>query len=89
MSRDFTRQRKDSELLPPLAGLQENLAFEQKPPYSSPLLLNVRPYDTDEARARMGQRPGIVKYSDTQCGGDHPIVALCSITTTYIAPEGA
>ena len=85
--RDLARRKKDSELLPPLAGLQENLSFEQKPPYSSPLILNCRPYDVDETRARMGQRPGIVKYDDTQLGGDHPIIAMEQIITTFISPE--
>jgi len=47
-------QSRAIELEPPLAGLSENLAFEQKPPFTAPVCMNMRPYDPDEERARMG-----------------------------------
>lgn len=81
-------KKRKIELQPPLGGLSENYAFEVKPPYTSPSLSNVRPYDPDETRARIGQRPAVVKAFDTQVTGEaHPIVAMAQITTTYIPPE--
>jgi hypothetical protein len=78
------REERALELEPPLAGISENMAFEQKPPFTSPVLMNMRAYDPDEVRARMGQRPGTVKAYDTQVRGDYPIVVLTSVTNTFI-----
>lgn len=75
------------ELEPPLAGISENLAFEQKPPFTSPIIMNMRAYDPDEQRARMGQRPGTVKAFETQVSGDYPVVKMVAITNTFITPE--
>jgi len=74
------------ELEPPLAGISENLAFEQKPPFTTPVMMNMRAYDPDEVRARMGQRAGTVKAYTTQVGGDYPIVKIRAITCTFIQP---
>jgi hypothetical protein len=74
------------ELEPPLAGISENMAFEQKPPFTTPVMNNMRAYDPDEVRARLGQRAGTVKAYTTQIGGDFPIVKIRSITTTFITP---
>ena len=75
------------EIEPPLAGISENMAFEQKPPFTSPVMMNMRPYDPDEVRARLGQRPGTVKAYTTQVGGDYPIIAMNAIVTTFVPPE--
>ena len=80
-------KKRKIELQPPLGGLSENFAFEVKPPYTSPSLCNVRPYDPDRTRARIGQRPAVVKAYDQQVSGNSPVVALAQITTTYIPPE--
>ena len=79
-------QSRAIELEPPLAGLSENLAFEQKPPFTSPVCMNMRPYDPDEERARMGQRPGTEKAYETQVGGAYPVVKMCAINNTFIQP---
>jgi hypothetical protein len=75
------------ELEPPLAGISENMAFEQKPPFTTPVMMNMRAYDPDEVRARMGQRPGTVLAYTTQVGGAFPIVKMKSITSTFISPS--
>ena len=80
-------QIREIELLPPLAGLSENLAFEKQAPFTTPDSQNMRNYDTDQERARRGQRPGTAKAFTTQVGGAYPIRAMCQITTTYIIPE--
>jgi len=79
-------QIREIELLPPLAGLSENLAFEKQAPFTSPDSQNMRAYDPDEDRARMGQRPGTAKAFDTRISGDFAVVAMVSITSTYIVP---
>lgn len=86
MAKTRVKQR-EIELEPPLAGVSENLAFEQQPPFTTPVLMNMRAYDPDEQKARMGARPGTVKAYSTRIGGDFPIVKMCAITTTYIVPE--
>ena len=74
------------ELEPPLAGISENLAFEQKPPFTTPVMMNMRPYDPDEQRARLGQRPGTAKAYDTKIGGAYGVAKIRSITNTFITP---
>ena len=74
------------ELPFPFAGLHEGLPAERQPPATSPLLSNVRPYDVEEGRARGGQRPGFVKAYTTQIGGEHPVLYIGTISTTYIEP---
>jgi len=74
------------ELEPPLAGISENMAFEQKPPFTAPVMMNMRAYDPDEVRARMGARDGTALAYTTQVGGDFPVVKMRSITNTFIIP---
>lgn len=74
------------ELKFPIQGLHEGLPAEDQPPMTSPSLRNVRPFDTEEDRIRGGQRPGLVKAYSTQVAGDHPIIGMVAIATTYIEP---
>jgi hypothetical protein len=85
MAKQKKRLERALELEPPLAGISENMAFEQKPPFTTPVMMNMRAYDPDEVRARMGQRAGTVKAFDTQVGGAFPIVKISSIVHTFIA----
>jgi hypothetical protein len=77
-----------AELPFPIGGLHEGLSLEKQPPITSPYLKNVRPYDVTEERARGGQRPALIEAYETQIGGEHPVIGMCAITTTYIEPEG-
>lgn len=43
----------------PMKGKDTNYAASSQPPFTSPRLRNVRPYDVLERRARGGQRPGL------------------------------
>ena len=74
------------EIPPPLMGLNEGQSTEHQPPMTTPYCKNVRPFDVDEERGRIGQRPGFVKAFTTQIGGEHPVLKICSIATTYIEP---
>ena len=78
------RNKADFELPFPIEGLNTGMPNEKQPPLSSPNLLNVRPYDVEEERARGGQRPGLIKASYTQVSADKPIIAMTQITTTYV-----
>ena len=80
------RNARALELEPPLAGVSENMAFEQKPPFTTPVMNNCRAYDPDKVRARVGQRDGTVKAYTTQIGGDYPVSKIRSITSTFITP---
>ena len=72
----------------PFEGLNTNWAFDKQPPTSSISLLNVRPYDVVEERARGGKRPGLVRAYEPQVSDDaHPVIAIAQIVTTYIEPE--
>jgi hypothetical protein len=80
-------QQRQIELEPPLAGVSENLSFENQPPYTTPVEMNMRAYDPDEQKARKGARPANTKAYSTQIGGDFPVVKMRAITNTYIVPE--
>lgn len=70
----------------PFQGLHQGLASEKQPPMTTPHAKNVRPFDVDEERGRGGQRPGLIKAYDTQVGGEHPVLKIVAIATTYIEP---
>ena len=70
----------------PSKGLHKGLPNEEQPTATSPSLQNVRAHDVDEER-RGGQRAGLKKAYTTQVGGEHPIIGMITITTTYIPPE--
>ena len=78
---------REIELEPPLAGISENLGFEQKPPFTTPVMMNMRAYDPDEQRARIGQRPGNTKAYSTQIGGNFAIAKMRAITNTFVVAE--
>lgn len=70
----------------PVLGLHRGLPAAEQPQATSFDLVNVRPYDIMSERIRLGQRPGLTKAYTTQVGGDHPVLYLVSVTTTYIEP---
>jgi hypothetical protein len=65
----------------PFKGYHKGFATQNQPEGTSPHLLNVRPYDSLDDRARGGKRPASVKWSTTQvCDVASPIVEIVSIT---------
>lgn len=70
----------------PVLGLHEGLPAAEQPVRTSFSLQNVRPYDVSDERVRGGQRPGTKLAYTTQVVGEHPIIAMTSIITTYIQP---
>lgn len=71
----------------PVMGLHEGGPYEKQPPGTTPACRNVRPFDVDKSRIRGGQRPALVKAFSTRVVGDHPIVGMVQIATTYIEPS--
>ncbi len=74
------------EIPAPLKGYDVGQAATKQPELTSPSLRNVRPFDADKERKRIGQRPGLEKAFTTQVGGDHPIIRMVQVATIYIDP---
>ncbi len=74
------------ELPAPIKGYHVGAAAKDQPPLTSPSMRNVRPFDSEKERTRIGQRPGLKKAFDTQIGGEHPIIRMVQIATVYIEP---
>ena len=67
----------------PLRGLNKGLPVNDSLSEFSPHLNNVRPQDVLAGRLRVGQRPGLAKWSTDQVGDDEqPVVAICSVNYT-------
>ena len=65
------------ELTPPIKGISKGLPVDKEMPTTSGYMNNVRPIDTLERRLRLGQRPGLEKWSDQQIGAaEQPVVCM-------------
>lgn len=71
----------------PILGLDEGTPVQDQPPVTSPSLQNMRPFDTDKERSRVGQRPGTILAYSTRIVGDFPVIKMVQIVNTYISPE--
>jgi hypothetical protein len=70
------------EFLLPIRGKSLGMPQDKQPPLTSGYLNNVRPRDVLENRVRIGQRPGLDKWSADQIGSaEQPIVALTSVSS--------
>lgn len=66
----------------PYRGIFEGFSPDKTPNEYSPDMNNVRPVDVLERRIRLGQRPGLDKWSATRISGaEQPIVALCTVSS--------
>ena len=69
------------ELPPPIQGISKGVPVDKESPATSGYMNNVRPVDTLERRIRLGQRPGLDKWSTDQIGAvEQPIVAMCFVS---------
>lgn len=65
----------------PIGGIDKGRAIPEEDLSTSPDCNNVRPYDSQDKRARGGQRPGFDKRYSQQIGGvGAPIVAIIKVT---------
>jgi hypothetical protein len=70
------------EFTPPIKGINKGVPADRPMPVSSEYMNNVRPIDVSEKRIRIGQRPGLDKWSATQVGGaENPVVAICVVAS--------
>ena len=68
------------ELTPPIKGISRGLPTDKEQPTTSGYMNNVRPVDVLERQLRLGQRPGLDKWSATQIGAaEQPVVAMCIV----------
>ena len=68
------------EMTPPIKGVSKGLPVDKEQPTTSGYMNNVRPVDVLEKQLRLGQRPGLSKWSDTQIGAaEQPVVAMCIV----------
>jgi len=68
------------ELPPPIQGISKGVPVDKESPATSGYMNNVRPVDALERRIRLGQRPGLDKWSATQIGAaENPVCAMCIV----------
>jgi hypothetical protein len=66
----------------PIKGLNLGLPVATVPAEYSSSMHNVRPVDVLEGRIRLGQRPGLKKWTATQIGGvENPVCDIISVST--------
>jgi len=68
----------------PMMGKNVNFAATTQPSFTSPRMINARPRDVLEYRARGGQRPGWAKAYNQHPGyvvtGNMPVVCITQVT---------
>lgn len=64
----------------PLGGLDRARAHQDQPPFTTPSALNVFPTDSVSDRARIGQRPGVLRTFQQQLGSGNPVRLLSSVS---------
>ena len=66
----------------PIKGVSKGLTVAVTPQEYTTNINNVRPRDVLEQRIRLGQRPGLAKWSTDQVGdSSQPIVAIISVSS--------
>ncbi len=68
-----------AEMTFPLQGLNVATVYDQQPPGTAPVGLNVRSYEALTSRARGGSRPGLSQYIPAQVDGAFKIQHLAVI----------
>lgn len=71
----------------PMKGQDTNYAATAQPPFTSPRLRNVRPYDVLERRARGGQRPGLRRMYEQVLGVYPDLSAYTSLQAWWRMEE--
>ena len=66
----------------PIKGINRGITVSVTPSEYSTNMNNVRPRDSLENRIRLGQRPGLTKWSTDQVGGiEQPVVDIISVSS--------
>ena len=71
------------ELPSPIQGISKGVPVDKESPATSGYMNNVRPVDTLERKIRLGQRPGLDKWSTDQIGAsEQPVVCMVVVAAT-------
>jgi hypothetical protein len=66
----------------PIFGISRVITVEKEPAKYSGYMRNIRPTDVLENKIRLGQRPGLDKWSSTQIGSsEQPVVAMIVVNS--------
>jgi len=66
----------------PIRGISRIISVDKEPKLFSGYLNNVRPTDVLENRIRLGQRPGLDRWSTDQVGdAEQPVVSICIVSS--------
>ena len=66
----------------PIYGISRIITVEKEPSKYSGYMQNIRPTDVLESKIRLGQRPGLDKWSETQIGSaEQPIVSMVCVSS--------
>lgn len=67
----------------PIRGVNTGMVTDKQPPMTAPAMQNVRPFDTQDGRARGGQRPALRKWgAGVRIGAvEQPVVSICSVAS--------
>lgn len=66
----------------PIRGVNKGFPVSEVYQEYSPKMNNVRVKDVLASRLRLGQRPGLAKWSANQIGGAaQPVVAICTVSS--------
>jgi len=66
----------------PIKGINKGLTVAVTPQEYTTNINNVRPRDVLQQRVRLGQRPGLAKWSEDQVGGtEQPVVWITSVSS--------
>lgn len=70
----------------PIKGINKAFPVGSLPSLTTSYMNNVRPVDVNEDRIRIGQRPGLDKWSTTDLSGGvgGPVVALVSVSKVEV-----
>lgn len=71
----------------PVKGIFKGVPVGKESESTSGDMNNVRPVDVNEDRIRLGQRPGIDKWSTTDLseGFGSPVVAICEVSQVTVS----
>jgi len=71
----------------PAAGLHEDAGYDNQPPLTTNLIINVRAHDSLKGRIRGGSRPGSSKFYPSAINGSNPIQHILKVVRPVVYEE--
>lgn len=85
MARRKTNSDVEVDLAVPILGLDETRAYTRQRSGTTPMAQNVRSFEPETDRARMGQRPGLEKMVNSRMVGAYPIQEMAMLATNNVS----